>query len=144
MVERFISLPVRSAKLFTLASHYAANRELLGNVQDDEATIPSMVATAVTYWDECPNTSPLDESQERGSARDRVPARKHLRPSVVMRALGAAGGDLMKEIPEHSQERLAALESVDWSKKNKDWENVCIVANSVVRTARRAAQPKST
>jgi DNA sulfur modification protein DndB len=62
--------------------------------------------------------------------------------SVVMRALGAAGGDLMKEIPEHWQERLAALESVDWSKKNKDWDNICIVANSVVsnRQARSATK----
>ena len=34
------------------------------------------------------------------------------------------------------------LTSVDWSKKNRDWENVCIVANSVVsnRQARFATK----
>ena len=34
------------------------------------------------------------------------------------------------------------LASVDWSKKNKDWENVCIIANSVVsnRQARLATK----
>jgi hypothetical protein len=37
--------------------------------------------------------------------------------SVVMRALGAAGGDLMKELPDNWQERDPALESVDWEQE---------------------------
>ncbi len=144
MVEKdSVSLPVRSAKLFTLASLYDANRELLGNVPDDEATIPSMVATAVSYWDEVSKHIPLWMKVKNGDLRaiefrqDYISAH-----SVVMRALGAAGGDLMNEVPEDWPQRLAALESVDWSKKNKDWDNVCIVANSVVsnRQARSATK----
>ena len=144
MVEKdSISLPVRSAKLFTLASLYDANRELLGNVPDDEQTIPSMVATAVTYWDEVSKHIPLWMKVKNGDLRAIEFRQENISAhSVVMRALGAAGGDLMKEIPDNWQERLTALESVDWSKKNKDWDNVCIVANSVVsnRQARSATK----
>jgi DNA sulfur modification protein DndB len=144
MVEKdSVSLPIRSAKLFTLSSIYDANRELLGNVQDDEATIPSMVATAVTYWDEVSKHIPLWMKVKQDHMRAIEFRQENISAhSVVMRALGAAGGDLMKEVPDNWQERLQALESIDWSKKNTDWDNVCIVANSVVsnRQARSATK----
>ena len=41
------------------------------------------------------------------------------------------------------QERLAALETIDWSKQNKDWENVCIIANSVVSNRQARAATKA-
>jgi DNA sulfur modification protein DndB len=138
-----VSLPARSAKLFTLSSIYDANRELLGNIPDDEQTIPSMVATAVTYWDEVSKHIPLWMKVKKGDLRAIEFRQENISAhSVVMRALGAAGGDLMKEVPDNWQERLGALESVDWTKKNKDWDNVCIVANSVVsnRQARSATK----
>lgn len=48
----------------------------------------------------------------------------------------------MKEDPTGWKGRLLALTEVDWSKKNPDWENVCIIANSVVsnRQARLATR----
>lgn len=48
----------------------------------------------------------------------------------------------MKEVPDTWQDRLAALDSIDWSKKNKDWDNACIVANSALsnRQARSATK----
>ena len=30
------------------------------------------------------------------------------------------------------RERIRRLKDIDWSKQNKDWEGICIVANSVV------------
>ncbi|HEV7366894.1 MAG TPA: DNA sulfur modification protein DndB [Gemmatimonadales bacterium] len=44
--------------------------------------------------------------------------------------------------PSTAKQRLQGLKTVDWSKKNKDWEGVCIVANSVVsnRQARFATK----
>ena len=56
--------------------------------------------------------------------------------------MGAVGGDLLKTHKEDWREKLVALDSVDWNKKNRDWENVCIVANSVVsnRQARSATK----
>jgi DNA sulfur modification protein DndB len=40
-------------------------------------------------------------------------------------------------------ERLAALGTIDWSKQNKDWENVCIIANSVVSNRQARAATKA-
>lgn len=62
--------------------------------------------------------------------------------AVVLRALGAIGADLSKEEPQNWKSRLMELASVDWSKKNRDWENICIIANSVVsnRQARLATK----
>ena len=61
---------------------------------------------------------------------------------MVLRALGAVGAELMKEDPPDWKGRLLELTTIDWSKKNKDWENVCIIANSVVsnRQARFATK----
>jgi DNA sulfur modification protein DndB len=145
MVEKdSVSLPVRSAKLFTLSSLYDANKELLGNLADDQQTIPCMVATAVTYWDEVSKHMPLWMKVKKGDLRAIELRQENISAhSVVMRALGAAGGDLMKEVPENWQERLGALESVDWTKKNKDWDNVCIVANSVVSNRQARSATKS-
>ncbi len=62
--------------------------------------------------------------------------------AIVLRALGAVGADLMKEDPSTWKGRLLDLQDVNWSKKNPDWENVCIIANSVVsnRQARLATK----
>jgi DNA sulfur modification protein DndB len=38
---------------------------------------------------------------------------------------------------------LVALAQIDWSKKNPDWQNVCIVANSVVSNRQARAATKS-
>jgi len=144
MVEKdSVSLPVRSAKLFTLASLYDANKELLGSFQDDDATIQSMVITAVSYWEEVAKHIPHWTQVKNGHLRAIEFRQENISAhSVVMRALGAAGGDLMKEVPDTWQDRLQALESIDWNKKNTDWDNVCIVANSVVsnRQARSATK----
>ena len=41
------------------------------------------------------------------------------------------------------RDRLAALEQIDWSKTNPDWQEVCIVANSVVSNRQARAATKS-
>jgi DNA sulfur modification protein DndB len=145
MVEKdSVSLPVRSAKLFTLASIYDANKELLGgDIQDDDGTIQSMVVTAVNYWNEVTKHIPSWMKVKNGDVRALEFRQENISShSVVMRALGAVGGDLLKDYKADWQERLIALASIDWSKKNRDWENVCIVANSVVsnRQARSATK----
>jgi DNA sulfur modification protein DndB len=142
MVEKdSVSLPVRSAKLFTLASLYDANKELLGDVHDDDATIQSMVVTAVEYWNEVAKHVPLWMKVKAGDMRAIEFRQEFISShSVVVRALGAVGGELLKL--DDWRTKLNALDGVDWSKKNRDWENVCIVANSVVsnRQARSATR----
>lgn len=64
---------------------------------------------------------------------------------VVLRALGGVGATLRQYHPDDWDKRLGALKDVDWRKSvgsrvNPLWDNVCIVAGSVVsnRQARKA------
>jgi len=144
MVEKdAISLPIRSAKLFTLASLYDANIELVGDVQDDDDTIQSKILTAVEFWNELAKHVPLWMKVKEGDLRAIEFRQENISShSVVIRALGAVGGDLLKTHKDDWREKLVSLDTVDWTKKNRDWENVCIVANSVVsnRQARSATK----
>jgi hypothetical protein len=40
-------------------------------------------------------------------------------------------------------ERLVGLAAIDWSKKNPEWDNICIVANSVVSNRQARAATKA-
>ena len=61
--------------------------------------------------------------------------------STVLRALGGLGAELMKD--PNWPERLAALEEINWSKTNPDWQDVLIVANSVVSNRQARAATKA-
>jgi len=62
--------------------------------------------------------------------------------AVVLRAIGGIGADLMRDHPGDWKSRLQDLGTIDWKKSNRDWENICIVAGSVVsnRQARLATK----
>ncbi len=137
-----VSLPVRSNKLFTLTALYDATEELLGNSHDENFHHES-VDQAVVFWKEVAVVIPewqkvkdeklrsIDLRQEQISAH-----------SVVLRAIGAVGSELIKDYPNSWKSKLAKLSEVNWRKDNPDWENVCIIANSVVsnRQARVATR----
>src|SRR5579863_5584776 len=84
-----------------------------------------------TYWAEVAKHMPDWNSvfKEHKTAVE-LRAEKIASHSTVLRALGGLGAELMKD--DAWPDRLAGLEAIDWSKKNRDWENVCIIANSVV------------
>jgi DNA sulfur modification protein DndB len=42
-----------------------------------------------------------------------------------------------------SLQLLSPLEKIDWSKKSPEWENICIVANSVVSNRQARAATKA-
>jgi DNA sulfur modification protein DndB len=58
-----------------------------------------------------------------------LPQEKISSHSTVLRALGGLGVDLMAS--GDWKARLTPLEDIEWSKKNSEWDNICIVANSV-------------
>ena len=122
MVEKdSVSLPVRSAKLFTLASLYDANSELVGNVRDDDDTIQSKIVTAVEYWNELSKHVPQWMKVKKGDLRAVEFRQESISShSVVVRALGAVGGELLKSYKDDWRERLVALDEIDWTKKNRD------------------------
>ena len=139
-----VSLPVRSPKLFSLAALYDANEELLKYLgSKEELSHNEMVRVAMDYWTVVAKAM-LDWNKVRNGDLKPLDLRQESISShaIVLRALGAVGADLMKEDPNGWKARLLDLTSVDWSKKNKDWENVCIIANSVVsnRQARLATK----
>lgn len=136
-----VSLPVRSPKLFTLSSLYDATTELLG--EESELTPNEAVARSIEYWTAVSKMIPLWGKVKAGDMKS-VDLRQEFicAHSVVLRALGSVGADLFKTFPAAWKEKLIELNGIDWRKVNPDWENVCIVANSVVsnRQARLATK----
>jgi DNA sulfur modification protein DndB len=134
------SLKAKSTKLFTLAALYDANRDLLRDHGDDDteesakrlAEYWSAVAEHMSDWQRV--LSGQATAQELRS--ETISAH-----STVLRALGGLGADLMKG-PDW-KERLNKLAEIDWSKQNKEWQNVCIVANSVVSNRQARAATKA-
>lgn len=135
-----LTLKVKSTKLFTLAALYDANVELLKG--REEGKISENVALLVEWWSSVARHMPdwtavLSHHKEAQELR----AEKIASHSTVLRALGGLGLELMKD--PAWRERLAKLDDIDWSKKNRDWENVCIVANSVVSNRQARAATKA-
>lgn len=142
-----ITLPIRSPKMFTLSMLYDANQELFdGQVQTGARASEAMLKTAVDYWTQVAKCIPDWKAVKDGNLQaTQLRQEKLSSHSVVMRALGGLGRVLLKECPDDWRERLDALRSIDWRKAkgstvNPTWENVCIVAGSVVsnRQARAA------
>lgn len=135
-----VSLETKSTKLFTLAALYDANSELLKSYAKDD--IQANADRLVDYWSTVASHMPdwnkvlvgqklaLELRQERISSH-----------STVLRALGGLGADFLEQ-PDW-KERLAPLAQIDWSKKNPQWENICIVANSVVSNRQARAATKA-
>lgn len=135
-----VSLETKSTKLFTLAALYDANVELLRGYEKND--ISTNAGLLIDYWTEVANHMPdwgkvlagqklaIELRQERISSH-----------STVLRALGGLGVDLMAS--ENWKDRLSPLELIDWTKKNPEWENVCIVANSVVSNRQARAATKA-
>ena len=129
-----VSLPVRSPKLFSLAALYNANEELLSShATDDEVSQSTLVAIATEYWTAVSKAIPEWAKVKTGDLKALELRQENISShAVVLRALGSVGAELMKEDPSSWKGRLLDLQDGNWSKKNPDWENVCIIANSVV------------
>jgi DNA sulfur modification protein DndB len=135
-----VSLKAKSPKLFTLAALYDANRELLKGREEED--ILANAELLVDYWTVVGNNMPdWTIVQTRHKEAGELRAEKISSHSTVLRALGGLGLELMKD--DNWRERLGSLQGIDWSKKNPDWENVCIVANSVVSNRQARAATKS-
>lgn len=139
MVDRdAISISVRSPKLFTLSTIYDANKELLrfsdveGKTEDDDKSFREITAIATRFWTKVAENMPVWRSVKEQHMRAMELRQESLAShATVMRAIGGAGAELMHEDPEGWENRLSALQGIDWSKSNQQWEGVCLVAGSV-------------
>lgn len=136
-----VSLGVKSTKLFTLAALYDANVELIKGYGKKQGIVENAEMLA-EYWNEVAKNMPdwskvlvgqklaLELRQEKISSH-----------STVLRALGGLGTDMLNS-PDWKT-KLAMLQTINWSKKNPEWENVCIVSNSVVSNRQARAATKA-
>ncbi len=139
------SVSVTSTKMFGLAALYDANQELVGERKDEEdvtehqltgiaAEYWATVAKHMTDWDRVKKEQVLPRELRQESISTH---------SVVLRALGAVGAELLEADPDGWKGRLQALRRVDWKKSNPDWDGVHIVANSVVSNRQARAATKA-
>ena len=135
-----VSLESKSTKLFTLAALYDANVELLKGYSSNDISTNAGLLT--DYWTEVakhmPDWGKVLKGQKLAVELRQEKISSH---STVLRALGGLGVDLM--VSGDWKARLSPLEEIDWSKKNPEWENICIVANSVVSNRQARAATKA-
>jgi DNA sulfur modification protein DndB len=138
------SLPARSEKAFTLYSLYDATKELVAEKRSSgSGGFDELVRLAVEYWTTVSEYMPDWLKVKNREVRPIELRQENISThSVVLRALGGVGAELLQQYPSDWKERLAGIKAINWSKKNHDWENVCMVANSVVanRQARVATK----
>jgi DNA sulfur modification protein DndB len=142
------TIPRRSPKLFTFATLYDANEELLGKRvgKRGSAAYPELLQVAIEYWTELSKI--MDDWQKvKAGALSAAELRQEKinTHAVVLRALGGVGRTLLEKYPEDWPGKLKLLAGIDWRKfvahrTNPLWDDVCIAAGSVVsnRQARAA------
>ncbi len=135
-----VSLETKSTKLFTLAALYDADVELLKG--HDKHDIMANAALLTEYWTavsgHMPDWMKVLNGQKLAIELRQEKISSH---STVLRALGGLGVDLLGA--KDWRPALAGLEKIDWSKKNPEWENICIVSNSVVSNRQARAATKA-
>ena len=134
------SLKAKSTKLFTLAALYDANHDLL---RDFDAEDTEESAKRLTeYWSVVAQHMPDWSRVLAGHATaQELRSETIAAHSTVLRALGGLGSDLMKEADW--KQRLGRLAEIDFAKANSEWQNICIVANSVVSNRQARAATKA-
>ena len=134
------ALKSKSTKIFTLAALYDANRDLLKGYGSD--TLDEQTDRLVEFWTTVAEHMPDWMKVLRGQTlAQELRAEKISSHSTVLRAMGGLGADVVKE-PDWKR-RIAGLANIDWSKKNADWQDVCIVANSVISNRQARAATKA-
>ncbi len=131
------NLKTKSTKIFTLAALYDANSDLLRDHKSSDVEDNAKLLTE--YWTAvAANMADWSKVLSGQKSSTELRSESISTHSTVLRALGGLGSELIKD--SMWKECLAKLADIDWSKKNSDWQNICIVANSVVsnRQARTA------
>lgn len=124
------SISNRSRKLFTLSAIYHGTKAL---VKDIDVNTDELRALVNSFWEAIFNS--VDEWQ--------AVVRNHLKAcdvrrdyicslGVTLSALGMAGNKLLKSNPEHWEEAIKVLSSINWNKKCSTWSGMVVVNDKVV------------
>ncbi|MCL4489164.1 MAG: DNA sulfur modification protein DndB [Chloroflexi bacterium] len=145
-----MSTGVRSPKLLSMSALYDANAELLGPKigKPGSTDYKSKLTQAADFWNAVATAIPDWQRVKRGELSAPALRQEKINThTVVLRAIGGLGSAIFEYRSADWQACLLGLKEVDWrkavgSKVNPLWDNVCIVAGSVVsnRQARVATQ----
>lgn len=139
MVDRdAVSIGIRSPKLFALSTIYDANKELLrfhdinGEDEEDNESLHEQTDLAVKFWSHVSGNMPAwNHVKEKHQLALELRQESLVSHSIIIRAIGGLGAELIKEYPEEWAGRLTGLQNIDWRRSNAEWERVCIVAGSI-------------
>lgn len=125
------SLAPRSRKLFTLSAFYNACADLVAGLATGDLSDDAKLAR--DFWEQVATHFPAWAQVREG----RMPA-SEVREGfihshgIALQAIGKAGNALLRLHPDDWQQRLSALEKIDWSKANaKVWEGRALIGGKV-------------
>lgn len=126
----------RARALFTLSAICTATEELL---KDTKSDTEQKINLAVEFWNAV--GSHIDDWNlvKTGAKKSSDVRRDSICSlSITLYAIGSAGRSLLSAFPDNWNEKLSALEQIDWSKSNPVWENLVFVNGKVA--ANRSTQ----
>jgi DNA sulfur modification protein DndB len=127
------SLAKRSRRLFTLSAVCSATTALFSPA--DARSLDAKCDVAVRFWEEVARYVP-----EWRNVQDGKTAAAEVRQDFVhshalgLQAIGAAGGALLREEPDHWPDRLTGLSKIDWARSNATlWEGRAMSGGRIIK-----------
>ncbi|WP_417507009.1 DNA sulfur modification protein DndB [Marinomonas gallaica] len=112
------SLSKRSSKLFTLSAIKIASKTLLKKGSKDRITADEMVLAA-RYWEAvCVNMPDWQSALKKSVTTCELREQYIHAHGLGLASIGAAGADLLRQYPDNWEEKLEALNHIDWSRSN--------------------------
>ncbi len=126
-----VSLPIRSPKLFTLASIYDATQALLGGVAqpdfDDKRDL------AHKFWAAVAQNLPEWGKVRSGELKPMELRQEFIHThAVVLWAIGSMGQTLVSVYPDIWEQKLQDLRTINWRRTNKDWQGLAMQGSDVI------------
>lgn len=129
------ALSGRSHEFTTLGTLQAATVKLLGTVSHDvdDGQFGAYLGQATDYWNALTGLIPPWEEIAHDELRpDEARATYVSVYSLVVWALGAVGGTVLRQDPGNWRAAIKPLADIDWTKANKEWQGICMVGAEVV------------
>lgn len=130
------SISNRSKALFTLSAICTATSELLKGTELD---IKEKISLACEYWTQVSKHMSEWMAVKKGELKSVDVRKRYISSlSITLVALGAGGRALISDCPGNWFEKLVLLETIDWRKDNKEWDNIVFLNGKVA--ANRSTQ----
>ncbi|HEY1793338.1 MAG TPA: DNA sulfur modification protein DndB [Opitutaceae bacterium] len=137
-----ISLPLRSAKLFTLSAIYDGTLALLDVVNAEDYDVK--LAEALAFWESVASNLSEWGRVESGALKPLELRQEFINShAVVLWALGGMGRSLISAHPEDWASRLTKLKDIDWRRTNSEWQGVAMSGADVINRRQSRADTSS-